>query len=102
MCQRYDILFSHHVHTTYYFSPVINYEQIEAFPESYEPIEVDEFGEVNLLAMIEDGIILSLPVVLVHESGYCKVSEIERVFDKLPIEVEKPNLFTVLARLKRK
>ncbi|NIH11938.1 MAG: 23S rRNA accumulation protein YceD [Serratia symbiotica] len=102
MCQRCGIPFAHHVHTTYCFSPVINDEQAEALPESYEPIEVDEFGEVDLLAMIEDEIILSLPVVPVHESEHCEVSEAERVFGKLPIEVEKPNPFAVLASLKRK
>ncbi|XMR31916.1 YceD family protein [Escherichia coli] len=38
-------------------------ERAEALPEEYEPVDVDEFGEINLLAMIEDEIILNLPVV---------------------------------------
>ncbi len=37
-------------------------EQAEALPEAYEPIEVNEFGEIDLLAMVEDEIILALPV----------------------------------------
>ncbi len=85
MFQRCGIPFAHRVHTTYCFSPVINDEQAEALPESYEPIEVDEFGEADLLAMIEDEIILSLPVVPLHESEHCEVYEAERVFGKLPI-----------------
>ena len=100
-CQRCGKTFEHQVHTTYCFSPVQNDEQAEALPEAYEPIEVDEFGEVDLLAMIEDEIILSLPVVPVHESEHCEVSDADMVFGKLPAEVEKPNPFAVLASLKK-
>lgn len=71
-------------------------------PEAYEPIDVDEFGEVDLLAMVEDEIILVLPIAPVHDSEHCEVSEVDIVFGKLPEEVEKPNLFAVLASLKRK
>ncbi|GAB2928353.1 23S rRNA accumulation protein YceD [Hafnia psychrotolerans] len=100
-CQRCGKTFEHQVHATYCFSPVRNDEQAEALPEAYEPIEVDEFGEVDLLAMIEDEIILSLPVVPVHESEHCEVSDADMVFGKLPAEVEKPNPFAVLASLKK-
>ena len=55
------------VHTTYCFSPVRNDEQAEALPEAHEPIEVNEFGEIDLQAMVEGEIILSLPVVPVHD-----------------------------------
>lgn len=51
--------------------------------------------------MIEDEIILSLPVVPVHDSEHCEVSEADMVFGKLPAEVEKPNPFAVLASLKK-
>lgn len=101
LCQRCNLPFQRHVHTTYCFSPVVNDEQAEALPEMYEPIEVDEFGEVDLLAMIEDEIILSLPVVPVHESEHCEVSAADMVFGELPPEAEKPNPFAVLASLKR-
>jgi len=100
-CQRCGKTFEHQVHATYCFSPVRNDEQAEALPEAYEPLEVDEFGEVDLLAMIEDEIILSLPVVPVHESEHCEVSDADMVFGKLPAEVEKPNPFAVLASLKK-
>ncbi|BDH46285.1 hypothetical protein TUM12370_23290 [Salmonella enterica subsp. enterica serovar Choleraesuis] len=101
-CQRCGQPFSHQVHTTYCFSPVKNDDQAEALPEAYEPIEVNEFGEIDLLAMVEDEIIISLPVVPVHDSEHCEVSEADMVFGKLPAEAEKPNPFAVLANLKRK
>jgi len=101
-CQRCGKPFTHHVHTTYCFSPVRNDEQAEALPEAYEPIQVNEFGEIDLRALVEDEVILSLPVVPVHESEHCEVSEADMVFGKLPEEAEKPNPFAVLASLKRK
>ncbi|MDF7681108.1 23S rRNA accumulation protein YceD [Enterobacteriaceae bacterium ESL0689] len=101
-CQRCGKPFSHRVHTKYCFSPVTRGEQTEALPESYEPIEVNEFGEIDLLAMIEDEIILSLPIVPVHDSEHCEVSDAERVFGELPEEAQKPNPFAVLASLKHK
>ncbi len=101
-CQRCGKPFTHQVHTTYCFSPVRSDEQAEALPEAYEPIEVDEFGEIDLRALVEDEIILSLPVVPVHDSEHCEVSEADMVFGELPDEAQKPNPFAVLASLKRK
>ncbi|EKY1944173.1 23S rRNA accumulation protein YceD [Cronobacter turicensis] len=101
-CQRCGQPFSHHVHTTYCFSPISNDDQAEALPEAYEPIEVNEFGEIDLLATVEDELILALPVVPVHDSEHCEVSEADMVFGELPEEAQKPNPFAVLANLKRK
>ncbi|MBP2856673.1 23S rRNA accumulation protein YceD [Dickeya oryzae] len=102
LCQRCGKTFEHQVHTTFCFSPFISDEQAEALPEAYEPIEVNEFGEVDLLAMVEDELILSLPIAPVHDSEHCEVSEADMVFGQLPAEAEKPNPFAVLASLKRK
>ncbi|MEG0278084.1 MAG: 23S rRNA accumulation protein YceD [Morganella sp. (in: enterobacteria)] len=100
-CQRCGNIFPLHVRATYCFSPVTSDEKAEALPEEYEPIDVNDFGETDLLAMIEDELILSLPVVPVHESEHCEVSDAEKVFGKLPEEVEKPNPFAALASLKK-
>ncbi len=101
-CQRCGKPFAHQVYTQYCFSPIVKDEQAEALPEAYEPVQVNEFGEIDLLALVEDEIILSLPVVPVHDSEHCEVSEADMVFGKLPAEAEKPNPFAVLASLKRK
>lgn len=87
-CQRCGKPFVQHVHTTYCFSPVRSDEQAEALPEAYEPIEVNEFGEIDLLALVEDEVILSLPVVPVHDSEHCEVSEADMVFGELPDEAQ--------------
>ncbi len=101
-CQRCGKPFAHHVYTQYCFSPIVKDEQAEALPEAYESIQVNEFGEIDLLALVEDEIILSLPVVPVHDSEHCEVSEADMVFGELPDEAQKPNPFAVLASLKRK
>jgi uncharacterized protein len=101
-CQRCGKPFPYHVHTTYCFSPVRNDEQAEALPEAYEPIEVNEFGEIDLQALVEDEVILFLPVVPVHDSEHCEVSDADMVFGELPEEAQKPNPFAVLASLKHK
>ncbi|NJD00197.1 23S rRNA accumulation protein YceD [Candidatus Erwinia dacicola] len=101
-CQRCNQTFSHHVHVSYCFSLIVTDEQAEALPEAYEPINVNEFVKTELLELVEDEIILALPVVPVHDSEHCEVSEADMVFGKLPAEAEKPNPFAVLASLKRK
>ncbi|WP_034914079.1 MULTISPECIES: 23S rRNA accumulation protein YceD [Erwinia] len=101
-CQRCGKDFPHHVQVKYCFSPVASDDQAEALPEAYEPVDVNEFGEIDLLAVVEDEIILALPVVPVHDSEHCEVSEADMVFGKLPPEAEKPNPFAVLASLKHK
>ncbi len=101
-CQRCNQTFPHSVHVSYCFSPVSSDEQAEVLPEAYELVDIDDFGEIDLLAVIEDEIILALPVVPVHDSEHCEVSEADIVFGKLPSEAEKPNPFAVLASLKRK
>ena len=101
-CQRCNQSFPHVVHVSYCFSPVSSDEQAEALPEAYEPVDINDFGEIDLLAVIEDELILALPVVPVHDSEHCEVSDADMVFGKLPEEAEKPNPFAVLASLKRK
>lgn len=101
-CQRCNKEFKRVVYAQYCFCPVKDDEQAEALPDGYDPIEVDDFGEVDLLSLIEDEIILSLPIVPVHEIEHCEVSEADMVFGKLPEEAEKPNPFAILASLKQK
>jgi uncharacterized protein len=101
-CQRCNNDFKQVVHAQYCFCPVKDDEQAETLPEGYEPIMADSFGEIDLLSLIEDELILALPIVPVHELEHCEVSEADMVFGKLPDEAEKPNPFAILASLKQK
>lgn len=107
LCQRCGGTFHHHIHTSYCLSPVVNKKQgsdewITTLPAAYEPIDVNELGEVDLLAMIEDEIILSLPIIPMHESKHCDVSATEMIFGELPEETNQSNPFAVLTNLKKK
>ena len=102
ICQRCFKPFITEVHVMNKFSPVKSDAQAEKLPEHYEPVLVNEFGEVDILALIEDEIILSLPIVPVHDSKHCEVSEADMVFGEIPAENEKPNPFAILVSLKNK
>lgn len=80
-----------------------NLDQIDELPEIYEPMEVNSFGEISLVGVIEDEFILNLPLIPKHSSEHCEVSVAEQVFGELPEEAaKKPNPFAVLASLKKK
>lgn len=101
-CQRCEKSFRYKVDVSWCFSPVVNDNQAKALPETCEPVNLNEAGEIDLLALMEDEIILALPIFPVHDSEHCEVSATDMVFGNLPEEAEKPNPFAVLASLKRK
>ncbi|MBR0573163.1 23S rRNA accumulation protein YceD [Pasteurella atlantica] len=101
-CQRCGNPFSQVLDCTFSFSPVSNMNQADNLPEIYEPLELNEFGEINLLDAIVDEFILNLPLVPKHNYEHCEVSVAEQVFGEIPDEEEeKPNPFAVLANLKK-
>ncbi len=101
-CQRCFKPFTTEIHVNNKFSPVKSDLQAEALPEYYEPVYVNEFGEVDILSIVEDEVILSLPIAPVHDSKHCEVSEADMVFGEIVAQDEKPNPFAILASLKNK
>ncbi len=102
-CQRCGETFKDTLDCEFIYSPVANFEKIDELPEIYEPIEFNEFGEIDLIGTIEDELMLCLPIVPMHSSEHCEVSVAEQVFGQLPEELaSKPNPFAVLANLKQK
>lgn len=102
-CQRCNEPFTQTLECEFSYSPVTNWDKIDELPEIYEPIEFNEFGEIDLIGTIEDELMLCLPIVPMHNSEHCEVSVAEQVFGELPEELaKKPNPFAVLADLKRK
>ncbi|TNH03975.1 23S rRNA accumulation protein YceD [Testudinibacter sp. TR-2022] len=102
VCQRCDKPFTVTLECNFCYSPVSDMDQADVLPEIYEPIEFNEFGEIDLRDVVEDELMLALPLVPMHDPEHCEVSVAEQVFGKLPAEAEKPNPFAVLANLKRK
>lgn len=103
VCQRCNETFAHPLNVDFCFSPVQGQEQesVDELPEAYEPVEVNDLGEVNLLQLFEDELILCLPIVALHAEEDCTVRQEDMVFGKLEPEHERPNPFAVLKELKR-
>ena len=76
-------------------------EDIDELPEVYEPVEVNDHGEINLLQLFEDELILSLPIVALHAEEDCDIKQDEMSFGEIEPADERPNPFAVLKELKR-
>ena len=103
ICQRCNGILSQPIHVSFCFSPVQGQQQdvIDELPEVYEPVEVNDHGEINLLQLFEDELILSLPIVALHAEEDCDIKQDEMSFGKIEPADERPNPFAVLKELKR-
>ena len=103
ICQRCNEQFAHSIHTTFCYSPVkdLDDERVDELPEVYEPVQVNDHGEINLIQLLEDELILSLPIVALHAEEDCSVKRDNMQFGKIEPADERPNPFAVLKELKR-
>lgn len=101
ICQRCNGSFEHTIETHFCYSPVKDAEIVEELPERYDPVEVDEFGEVDLLGLFEDELMLSLPIVAMHKEEDCALGDSDMSYGEIEPEESKPNPFAVLKELKR-
>ncbi|MFA3790331.1 23S rRNA accumulation protein YceD [Aliiglaciecola sp. SL4] len=105
VCQRCNEQFAHSIHTSFCFSPIkrkaVETDDAVELPDIYEPVEVNDHGEINLLQLFEDELILSLPIVALHAEEDCNIKRDEMQFGKIEPADERPNPFAVLKELKR-
>lgn len=103
ICQRCNAPFTQRLAVEFCYIPVQGMEQtdVDTLPEAYDPVEVDDHGEVNLPTLFEDELILALPIVALHAEEDCQVSQDEMSFGEIHPEDERPNPFAVLKELKR-
>ena len=78
---------------------VLNDEQARNLPKYYDPLLVEE-EDVELLPIVEDELILSLPSVPKHAD--CTVKTSWGDSETVHLQQKKPNPFSVLASLKDK
>ena len=100
-CQRCNEPFELAIEQAFCYTPVNEGDSIDDIPEAYDPVELNEHGEINLLELFEDEIILSLPIVAMHEQADCKVTQEQLSFGKIEPAEKRPNPFAVLKELKR-
>ena len=102
-CQRCNEVFTHKCEVQFTYTPYYSEKSEEDAPEEYDLVDLNEYGEVDLIQLVEDEFILGLPQVAMHDQADCSVDSSNLVFGELPEEVEeeKPNPFEVLKNLKR-
>lgn len=92
------------IKTEFHWSPVQHESEADGLPEPYVPILLSETGEAALMTLLEDEILLSLPLIPSHSEAVCNLPESVNIGSDAPepIEVEKNNPFAMLANLKNK
>ncbi len=98
-CQRCNEPYELELNVTFIYSPVKNEEGAEHLPSEYDAVELDENGEVNLRDLMEDELILEIPLIPKHDLKDCSATA-DSTWGKLPEVVEKPNPFDMLKQLK--
>lgn len=102
-CQRCNEVFAHECEVQFTYTPVRSEQSEVDAPEEYDLVDRNEYGEIDLIQLVEDEFILGLPQVAMHDEADCSVNSNNLVFGELPeeIEEEKPNPFDVLKSLKK-
>lgn len=107
ICQRCNEQMNLDLQADFAYTPVKpGYVEDEEYPlpDHYETIEVNEFGEVALRELIEDELILSMPLIAKHDEQDCPGADRPMSFGEIEEEEiveDKPNPFAVLQQLKR-
>lgn len=104
-CQRCGKGLETEVSAEFTFTPVRDAakESEDPIPDAYDEIELDEYGSINLVHLVEDELMLALPIVAMHEPEECELGDKDMTFGELAPEAteeEKPNPFDVLKKLK--
>ncbi|XAW88966.1 23S rRNA accumulation protein YceD [Vibrio sp. CDRSL-10 TSBA] len=102
-CQRCNEVFTHECEVEFTYTPYKGQQSEEDAPDEYDLVDLNEYGEVDLIQLVEDEFIINLPQVAMHDEADCSVTSDNMVFGELPDEVleEKPNPFDVLKSLKK-
>lgn len=102
-CQRCNELFAHECEVEFTYTPYYSEKSEQDAPDEYDLVDLNEYGEVDLIQLVEDEFILNLPQVAMHDEADCRVNSDNLVFGELPEEVleDKPNPFDVLKSLKK-
>ena len=98
-CQRCNEVFEQPLEVDFTFSPAKDPEAAENIPSYYDVIELDENGEINLRELVEEELMLVMPLIPRHEIQDCS-ADADSVWGELPEELEKPNPFDALKKIK--
>lgn len=102
-CQRCNEVFTEHCEVEFLYTPYYGEKTENEAPEIYDLVDLNEYGELDIVQLVEDEFILALPQIAMHDDADCSVDSNNMVYGEIPDEVpeEKPNPFDVLKSLKR-
>jgi uncharacterized protein len=100
-CQRCSGPFEQALDVTFAYCAVAQGDDNALIPEAYEQVELDDQGELNLNQLLEDELLLALPLVPRHELADCGLDLRTMSFGELPAEALKRNPFEALSQLKK-
>lgn len=102
ICQRCLNAFNHAVEVEYCFTPVAEEPEDKELTDDHEPVVVDEHGHIEIHQLIEDELILSIPIVPMHDAVDCPITEQDMTVGEIDEVADKrPNPFAALERLKK-
>jgi len=99
-CQRCFMSMPFTVNTDLTMGFITALDGADLLPESYEPVLMQESG-CSLLELIEDELLLSLPLVVRHKENECQVKQVDVAAYEDNHEVPVENPFAVLERFKK-
>lgn len=91
------------IHSDFQIGLVFNDDQAAQLPRAFEPVELDEEGRLKLWEVIEDEVLLALPMFPTHAENECQAKALpEPSAEITDSSDERDNPFAVLAKLKQK
>ncbi len=100
LCQRCLEAMQWPIETRFTLGLVQNQYQMDRLPEGYEPWLVTEVP-TSLTGIIEEEILLSLPIVATHDDDSCKLLKTAVAAPAEEAVAQRPNPFAVLKDLKK-
>lgn len=97
-CQRCLQTFKRPINVQFMISPVVSDAEAKALPSSYEAVLIQD-GVINLLELLEDELILELPLVPMHEDDEICIPAKDNM-ESMEQELNHP--FQILQNLKLK
>lgn len=98
ICQRCNAPMQMNLDIAVKVSPVLSDEEAEKLPKGYDPLLLTG-DTISLITMVEEEILLGIPIVPKHSLKECKVKSSE--LQEFEEEEEKPNPFRDLKKLLR-
>lgn len=101
VCQRCMKEFNEALQVEFSYSPITPKVSEDELPDIYDPVEMDEHGHIEIVKLIEDELIVSVPFFPMHAVEDCSQEQDLTVGEIDDSIEERPNPFAVLQQLKK-